>query len=61
MKEDEITGHVACNGEMRNVYGILVRKSQRTSSRRTHASRRENNIKMDLRDTDCVKIWTGLD
>jgi len=50
-------GHVACTGEMRNVYKILVGKSEgkRPLGRPRH--RWEDNIRMDLREIR----WEGVD
>jgi len=41
-------GHVACNGERRGVYRVLVRKPEGRSPLGRHKHRREDNIKMDL-------------
>jgi hypothetical protein len=43
------TGHVACMGEMRNRYKILVRKPVRKRPLGRTGCRWEDNIKMDLR------------
>jgi len=49
--------HVACMGEMRNAYEILVGKPER--KRPLGRSRRgwEDNIRMDLREIG----WEGVD
>jgi hypothetical protein len=46
-------GHVACMGESRGVYGVLVRKPEgkRPPGRPRH--RWEINIKMDLQEVGC--------
>jgi hypothetical protein len=54
-------GYVACMGESRGVYSVLVRKPEgrRPLGRPRH--RRETNIKMDLQEVGCVErtesIW----
>jgi hypothetical protein len=49
-------GHVACTGEMRNAYGILVGKSEgkRPLGRPRHSW--VDNVKMDLREIG----WGGM-
>jgi hypothetical protein len=42
--------HVACVGEMRNAYRILVGKPQRKRPLRKPRRRWENNIKMNLKE-----------
>jgi hypothetical protein len=46
-------GHVACTGEMRNAYNILVRQleGKRLLRRPRH---RQDNIRMDLREIGCI-------
>jgi hypothetical protein len=43
-------GHVACMGDMRNAYKILVRKPEGQRPLRSSRCRWENNIRMDLRE-----------
>jgi hypothetical protein len=51
------TGNVARIGEMRKVYNILVRKTERKSPLGTPRCTRQNNIKMDLKEIP----WEGVD
>jgi len=44
-------GHVVRKGKMRNVYKILVGKPEGKGPLRRSRSRREDDIKMDLRET----------
>jgi hypothetical protein len=46
-------GHVACVGEIRNAYRILVRKPYGKKS-----VRGKDNIRMDVREIG-RKVWTG--
>jgi len=41
-------GHIACMGEMRNAYKILVRRPKETFGRPRHGW--EDNFKMNLRE-----------
>jgi hypothetical protein len=50
-------GHVACMGEMRNAYRILVGKPEEKRSLGGPRRRSEDNIRMDLRG----KWWEGVD
>jgi hypothetical protein len=50
-------GHVACMGEKRNAYRILVGKSEGTRPLGKHRRTWEDNIKMDLREIG----WGGMD
>jgi len=43
-------GHVVCMGQMRNVYKILVRKSEVKRPLGRPRCRWEDNIRMDLRE-----------
>jgi hypothetical protein len=54
-------GHVACMGEERNVYRILVGKPKRKRPYKRPRHRWEDEIKMDLRETywGCVE-WIHL-
>jgi len=55
------TGYVACVGEERGVYRVLVRKPEgkRPLGRPKH--RRVDNIRMDLQDVGCGYMdWIGL-
>jgi hypothetical protein len=49
-------GHVACMGEMRNEYKILVGKPEGKRPLGRHIPRWEDNIRMDLRNT----AWEGV-
>jgi len=54
-------GHVACMGERRGAYGVLVRKPE--GIRRLGIPRRrwEDNIKMGLQEVGCVDMdWIEL-
>ena len=54
-------GHVACMGERRGVYGVLVWTPQ--GKRPLGRPRRslEDNIKMDLQEVGCGEMdWIGL-
>jgi hypothetical protein len=54
-------GHVARTGERRVVYRVLVRKSEAKRPRGRPRLRREDNIKMDLREVRCGgKDWIEL-
>jgi hypothetical protein len=50
-------GHVACMGEERNAYRILVRKPEGRRPLGRPRCRWVDNIKMDLRETG----WDGVD
>jgi hypothetical protein len=39
--------------EMRNAYKILVRKHEKKRLLEKHRRRRENNIKLDLKEIEC--------
>jgi hypothetical protein len=50
--------HVACSmGEMRNTYKILVRRLAGKRTLGIPGRRRENNIRVDLREIE----WQGVD
>jgi hypothetical protein len=51
------TGHVACMGDMRNVYKILVRKPEGQRPLRRCRHKWEGNIVMDLRESS----WRGVE
>jgi hypothetical protein len=51
-------GHVARMGEGRNVYRVLVGKSEGKSSLERPRRRWEDGIKLDLREIGCG--WSGL-
>ena len=54
-------GHVACMGEKRGVYRVLVGKPERRRPLGRPGRRWENNIKMDLRDVGCGGMdWIEL-
>jgi hypothetical protein len=50
-------GHVARVGEMRNARNILVGKSERKGPLGRHGHRKEDNIRMNLREI----MWEGVD
>jgi hypothetical protein len=50
-------GHVACMGEGRNVYRVLVGKPEGKRPLERPRFRREDGIKMDLRETG----WGGVE
>jgi hypothetical protein len=50
-------GHLACTGEMRNAYNILVEKPERKRPIRRPRHRWQNNIGMDLREIG----WEGVE
>jgi hypothetical protein len=47
-------GHVACLGEMRNVYRIFLRNPERERPLHNHMCRREGNVKKELG----YEMWT---
>jgi hypothetical protein len=51
-------GHIACMGKMRNAYKILVGEPERKVPLGRPRCRREDNIRMDLREVgwECV-VW----
>jgi len=54
-------GHVACLGERREVYRVLVGKSEGKRSFGKSRSRWEDNIKMDLQEVGCEGMdWIDL-
>jgi hypothetical protein len=54
-------GHVACMGEMRNAYKILVRKPERKRPLGRPRCRCKGNVRMDLREIGCVGVnWMQL-
>jgi len=55
------TGHVACMGERRGIYRVLVGKPEGKSPLGRLRRRWENNIKMDLQEVGCgVMDWIEL-
>ena len=52
------TGHVACIGERKGAYRVLVGKAEGRRPPGRHSRRWEDNIKMDLR---VVRWGHGLD
>ena len=46
-------GHVACMGERRDVYRVLVGKSEGKRPLGRYRRRWENNIKMDFQEVAC--------
>jgi hypothetical protein len=57
MKEDEMSGHAARMGEMRNAYKVLDGKTEGKRPRIRPRRRWEDNIRMDLRTIR----WEGVD
>jgi len=54
-------GHVACMGETRGVYKVLVGKPEGKRPPGIPRRRREGNIKMDLQDVGCGCMnWIDL-
>jgi len=53
------SGHVACMGEEREVYRVLVGKPEEKRPLGRTRRRWVNNIRMDLQEVD-VGTWTGL-
>jgi len=54
-------GHVACMGERRGVYRVLVGKSGEKGRLGRSRSRWEHNIKMDIQEVGCGGMdWTEL-
>jgi len=54
-------GHVACMGERRGVYRVLVEKPEGTRPLGRPRRRWENNIKMDLKEMGCGGMdWIEL-
>jgi len=52
-------GHVACMGDRRGIFRVLVGKPEgkRPLGRPRH--RWEDNIEMDLQEVRCGGVWTG--
>jgi hypothetical protein len=57
-------GHVTCTEENSNEYSILMWKPEKNIPSRSHRCRWMDNIKMDLRETECVLrilfIWLKI-
>jgi hypothetical protein len=53
-------GHVACRGEGRNVYRVLVGKPEGKRPLERPRRRWEEGIKMDLREFGCGGVWSGF-
>jgi len=54
-------GHVACMGEERGVYRVLVKKPEGRRPLGRLRRRRADNIRMDLQEVGCVYMdWIGL-
>jgi hypothetical protein len=53
-------GHVACMGEMRSVYKILVRKPEGRRPLERPRCRWEGNIRIDLREMEDGADWMHL-
>jgi len=49
-------GHVACMGERRGVYGVLVGKPETKRALRRPRRRWEDNIKMNLQEVGCGDV-----
>jgi hypothetical protein len=50
-------GHVACMGEIRNAYNILVGKPEGKKPHGRHRHKWEYNVRMGLREI----VWEGMD
>jgi len=56
-----MVGHVACTGEMRNAYKILIAKAKCKRPLRIHRRRWEGIIKMDRTEAKCEVVdWIYL-
>jgi hypothetical protein len=53
------TGHVACRGEGRGMYRVLVGKPEVKRPLGRPRGRGEDNIEVDLQEVGCG-VWTGL-
>jgi len=54
-------GHVACMGEERGVYKVLVGKPEGRRPLGRPRRRRVDNIRMDIQEVGCVYVdWIGL-
>ena len=54
-------GHVACSGEERGVYRVLVGKPERNRPLGRPRRRWVDNIRMDLQEVGCgYMYWIGL-
>ena len=51
-------GHVACMGDRRGVFSVLVGKPEGKKPLGRPRHRWEDNIKMDLQEVGC-SVWTG--
>ena len=51
-------GHVACMGERRRVFRVLVAKPEGKRPLGKRRPRWEDNIKMDLKEVGC-EAWSG--
>jgi hypothetical protein len=61
IKGDEVEGYVACIGDTRNGYEILVGKRDGKRQLVRSLCRWEDNIKMKLRETGCETLdWVPL-
>jgi hypothetical protein len=56
-RRTRLTTHVACMEEKRNAYSVMVGKSEGKIYLGRHRRRREDNIRMDLREME----WGGTD
>jgi len=52
-------GHVACMGEMRNSYKILIGIPEEKRPLGRHSRRSEDDLRMDLREYG-GKVWIGF-
>jgi len=50
IKEDEIAGHVACIGQVRNAWSILLRKPEGKRSLGRPRCRWEDDMRMDFKE-----------
>jgi hypothetical protein len=55
------TGHVACMGELRNAYKILVTKAERKIPLRKPRHRWQHNVKINLRNISVSKVTLLMD
>jgi hypothetical protein len=54
--KDQMGGHIASMGEMRNVYKILVEKLEEKRPLGEPGCRWTDNIKMDSQEIECMDV-----
>ena len=54
-----LAGHVACMGDRRGFYRVLVGKPEGNRPLGREKRRWEDNIKVDLQEVGCGGGWTG--